>query len=41
MPVYYNTSSVTNQAACAYYALQDINPQGEGTYWRDFLGKSR
>lgn len=36
-----STSSVTNQAACAYYALQDINPQGEGTYWRDFLGKSR
>lgn len=22
---------------CAYFALQDKNPQGEGTYWQDFL----
>ena len=24
-------------AACAYYAISDINPQGNGTYWKDFL----
>lgn len=36
-----NSSSVTNQAACAYYAMQNINPQGEGNYWQDFLGKNR
>ena len=22
---------------CAYFALQDKNPMGEGTYWQDFL----
>ena len=36
-----SSSSVTNQAACAYYALQDKNPQGEGNYWQDFLGSNR
>ncbi|MCM1339320.1 MAG: hypothetical protein NC191_06590 [Muribaculaceae bacterium] len=25
--------------ACAYYALNDINPAGAGTYWKDFIGK--
>lgn len=36
-----STSSVKNQAACAYYAIQNINPQGEGNYWQDFLGKNK
>ena len=36
-----SSSSVTNQAACAYYALQDKNPQGEGNYWQEFLGSNR
>ena len=22
---------------CAYYAIADVNPQGNGTYWKDFL----
>lgn len=36
-----STSNVKNQAACAYYAMQNINPQGEGNYWQDFLGKNK
>lgn len=36
-----STSDVKNQAACAYYAMQNINPQGDGNYWQDFLGKNK
>ena len=36
-----STSNVRNQAACAYYAIQNVNPQGEGNYWQDFLGKNK
>lgn len=36
-----STSNVKNQAACAYYAIQNINPQGNGNYWQDFLGKNK
>lgn len=36
-----SSSNVANQAACAYYAIQDKNPQGEGNYWQDFLGRNR
>lgn len=36
-----STSNVKNQGACAYYALQNVNPQGEGNYWQDFLGKNK
>lgn len=36
-----STSNVKNQAACAYYAMQNVNPQGDGNYWQDFLGKNK
>lgn len=36
-----STSAVANQGACAYYAMQNKNPQGEGNYWQDFLGRNR
>lgn len=36
-----STSNIKNQGACAYYALQNVNPQGEGNYWQDFLGKNK
>jgi len=26
-------------AACSYYALLDQNPQGNGKYWKDFIGR--
>ena len=26
---------------CAYFAFHDINPKGEGTYWKDFIGKKQ
>ena len=26
---------------CAYYAINDINPKGNGTYWKDFIGKKQ
>lgn len=36
-----STSNIKNQGACAYYALQNVNPQGDGNYWQDFLGKNK
>ena len=24
---------------CAYYALKDVSPTGNGTYWKDYIGK--
>lgn len=24
---------------CAYYAIHDISPKGNGTYWKDYIGK--
>ena len=24
---------------CAYYAIHDISPNGNGTYWKDYIGK--
>ena len=36
-----SSSNVKNQAACAYYAMQNVNPQGDGNYWQDFLGKNK
>lgn len=37
-----STSNVTNQAACAYYAMQNVSPLNEKqNYWQDFLGKNR
>ena len=32
-----STSNIKNQGACAYYALQNVNPQGEGNYWQDYF----
>lgn len=29
----------TNNYSCAYWAILDKNPNGAGTYWRDYLGK--
>ncbi len=26
---------------CAYYAIHDISPKGNGTYWKDFIGKKQ
>ena len=31
------TSSRESASACAYYAISDVNPEGKGTYWKDFL----
>lgn len=28
-----------NRITCAYYALNDKNPLGAGTYWKDYIGK--
>lgn len=36
-----SSSNVKFQGSCAYYALQNVNPQGEGNYWQDFLGKNK
>lgn len=37
-----SSSSVTNQVACASYALQNISPlDDKKNYWQDFLGKNR
>ncbi len=32
---------VEYQMTCANYALQNKNPQGDGNYWQDFLGKNK
>lgn len=26
---------------CAYYAIHDISPKGNGTYWKDYIGKKQ
>ena len=31
------TSAHVRNTTCAYYAISDVNPQGNGTYWKDFL----
>ena len=35
------TDNYRYQATCSYYAIADKNPQGNGSYWQDFLGKNR
>lgn len=35
------TDNYRYQATCSYYAIADKNPQGNGNYWQDFLGKNR
>lgn len=30
-----------NALGCAYYAINDISPKGNGTYWKDFIGKKQ
>ena len=36
----YNVNSVYQVVACAYFALSDTHPEGNGkSYWRDFIGK--
>lgn len=32
-----NGTSMASNAACAYYAVADVSPDGHGTYWKDFL----
>lgn len=32
-------SAVTNTLGCTYYALNDKSPLGNGSYWRDFIGR--
>ena len=34
---YWGYTSLT----CAYYAIHDISPSGNGTYWKDFIGKKQ
>lgn len=29
----------SNGWTCAYYAIKDINPNGKGTYWKDYINK--
>jgi hypothetical protein len=29
----------SNSLACTYYAMQNKNPKGNGTYWEDFIGR--
>ena len=38
---YCNGSWGENALACAYYAIHDISPKGNGTYWKDFIGKKQ
>ena len=38
---YCNGTWGSNVLACAYYALNDISPKGNGTYWKDFIGKKQ
>lgn len=38
---YCNGSGYTGTLACAYYAVHDISPKGNGTYWKDFIGKKQ
>ena len=38
---YCNGSCGEKALACAYYAINDISPKGNGTYWKDFIGKKQ
>lgn len=38
---YCNGNKHTGTLACAYYAIHDISPKGNGTYWKDFIGKKQ
>ena len=38
---YCNGWNEKNVLACAYYAVHDISPKGNGTYWKDFIGKKQ
>ncbi len=38
---YCNNKSRSTTLACAYYAIHDISPKGNGTYWKDFIGKKQ
>lgn len=38
---YCNGAWGENALACAYYAINDISPKGNGTYWKDFIGKKQ
>lgn len=38
---YCNGLNGENVLACAYYAVHDISPKGNGTYWKDFIGKKQ
>ncbi len=40
-PEYCKGSDEGNVLACAYYAIHDISPKGNGTYWKDFIGKKQ
>lgn len=36
-----NHSSGTNGNSCAYFALRNQSPDGDGDYWNDFIGKNQ
>lgn len=38
---YCNGNGHQSTIACAYYAIHDISPKGNGTYWKDFIGKKQ
>ena len=38
---YCNGDGHQSTIACAYYAIHDISPKGNGTYWKDFIGKKQ
>lgn len=40
-PEYCKGTDEGNVLACAYYAIHDISPKGNGTYWKDFIGKKQ
>ncbi len=40
-PEYCRGESVISSTACTYYAINDISPKGNGTYWKDFIGKKQ
>ena len=39
--MYCNGGAYASTMACAYYAINDKSPKGNGSYWKDFIGRKQ